>query len=289
MYVITGITGQVGGAVARSLLASNQPVRTVVRDAAKGAAWAARGCEVAIADLTDAGALAAAFAGATGVFYLLPPTFDPSPGFPEARAQIDAAVTALRAARPGRVVCLSTIGAQAAEPSLLTQLTHLEDAFRLLPVPVTFLRAAWFMENCRWDVAAATTGTLPSFLQPLDRPIPMVATADIGRTAAELLRETWTGSRVVELEGPVRIAPRDIAAAFAQILGRPVRAEILPREAWAGFFEGMGMKHAGPRMRMLDGFNEGWIDFAAPGATRKGTVPLEAVLRDLVDAASIPA
>jgi uncharacterized protein YbjT (DUF2867 family) len=32
MYAITGITGKVGGALARELLATGQPVRAVVRD-----------------------------------------------------------------------------------------------------------------------------------------------------------------------------------------------------------------------------------------------------------------
>jgi NAD(P)H dehydrogenase (quinone) len=55
------------------------------------------------------------------------------------------------------------------------------------------------MENSAWDVASATkNGVIPSFLQPLDKPVPMVATADIGRVAAELLRETWSGHRIVE-------------------------------------------------------------------------------------------
>jgi NAD(P)H dehydrogenase (quinone) len=36
MYVVTGITGKVGGALARTLLAAGQPVRAVVRDATKG-------------------------------------------------------------------------------------------------------------------------------------------------------------------------------------------------------------------------------------------------------------
>ncbi|MGA9487595.1 MAG: NmrA family NAD(P)-binding protein, partial [Methylocella sp.] len=36
MYAITGITGQVGGAVARTLLAARLPVRAVVRAASKG-------------------------------------------------------------------------------------------------------------------------------------------------------------------------------------------------------------------------------------------------------------
>ena len=38
-------------------------MRAVVRDAAKGAAWKACGCEVAVADMNDAPALTAAFTG----------------------------------------------------------------------------------------------------------------------------------------------------------------------------------------------------------------------------------
>ena len=128
---------------------------------------------------------------------------------------------------------LSTIGAQAKQSNLLTQHTMIEKALRDLPVPITFLRPGWFMENAAWDVEPArTTGVVPSFLLPLDKAVPMVATADIGRVAAELLRETWTGSRVVELEGPRRVTPNDIAATFARLLGRPVKMEVVPRATW---------------------------------------------------------
>jgi uncharacterized protein YbjT (DUF2867 family) len=75
MHAIMGITGQIGGGVARSLLASEQPVRAVARDAAKGQAWSARGCEVALATIDDANSLAAAFRGAESVFVLVPPNF----------------------------------------------------------------------------------------------------------------------------------------------------------------------------------------------------------------------
>jgi NAD(P)H dehydrogenase (quinone) len=47
MFAITGITGKVGGEVARSLLAGNQPVRTVVRGLVKakpGHSLAATSC-----------------------------------------------------------------------------------------------------------------------------------------------------------------------------------------------------------------------------------------------------
>jgi NAD(P)H dehydrogenase (quinone) len=285
MYAIMGVTGQIGGIVAGALFAAKQSVRAVVRDAGKGQAWADRGCEVALANIEDAAALTTAFRGAEGVFVLAPPNFDPAPEFPEARAIGVALRAALVAAHPARVVYLSTIGAQASLPNLLTQHTIIERAIGDLPMPITFLRPAWFLENSSWDVAPARgPGVIPSFLQPLDKPLPMVATADIGRVAAGLLQETWTGRRVVELEGPHRVTPNEIAAAFAQLLGRPVRMEAVPRESWEALFKSQGMKNPIPRIRMLDGFNEGWIDFECGEAgSQKGIVGLETVLKGLIE------
>ena len=155
MYAIMGITGQVGGAVGRTLLAASQPVRAIVRDADKGQAWAQRGCEVALAEINDTTSLANAFRGVQGVFVLVPPNFDPSPQFSEARAAAVSLRAALAAAEPARVVYLSTIGAQANRLNLLTQHTIIERALGELPTPITFLRPAWFMENFSWDVAPA--------------------------------------------------------------------------------------------------------------------------------------
>jgi NAD(P)H dehydrogenase (quinone) len=99
MYAITGITGQIGGVIGRILLAEGQPIRAVLRGADKGRAWTDSGCEVALATIEDAASLTVAFRGAEGVFVLVPPNFDPEPGFPEARAIGAALRSALEAAR----------------------------------------------------------------------------------------------------------------------------------------------------------------------------------------------
>src|SRR5580658_1105122 len=285
MFAVTGITGNVGGEVARNLLAAGQPVRGVVREARKGETWAKRGCELVEADISDAAGLTVAFTGAAGVFVLVPPNFDPSPDFREARAVAAALRSALDAARPGRVVYLSTIGAQTTRSNLLTQHSIIEQVLGELPIPICFLRPGWFMENSSWDVApAAKNGVFPSFLQPLDKSVPMVATADIGRVAAELIQTTWSGRNVVELEGPHRVTPEEIAATFADLLGRPVRTEAVPRETWEPMFRSQGTKNPAPRIQMLDGFNEGWIEFEAGQAgSRKGNVAMETVLRILIE------
>jgi uncharacterized protein YbjT (DUF2867 family) len=285
MYAIMGVSGQVGGVVARTLLATGQPIRAIARDAAKGRAWTDRGCELTLASIENVAALTSAFSGADGVFVLVPPNFDPAPEFPEARGIAATLRAALNAARPARVVYLSTIGAQASQSNLLTQHTIVEQALGELPMPITFLRPAWFMENCRWDVAPAReTGVIPSFLQPLDRPVPMVATADIGRVAAGLLVGGRSNRRVVELEGPQRVTPNEIAAVFTRLVGRPVRMEAVPRESWEDLFRSQGIKNPIPRIRMLDGFNEGWIDFdGGEAGSQKGSVALESVLKALLE------
>jgi uncharacterized protein YbjT (DUF2867 family) len=149
MFAVTGITGKVGAAVARGLLSADQSVRAVVRDRGRGTPWAELGCDIAVADVSDTEALSAAFEGTTGVFALLPPVFDPTPGFPEAIGFINSLHAALARAKPARVVALSTVGADAPQPNLLNVLGRMEQVLGTLPMPVTFLRAAWFMENAR--------------------------------------------------------------------------------------------------------------------------------------------
>jgi NAD(P)H dehydrogenase (quinone) len=286
IHAITGVTGKVGGAVARALLSAGQRVRAVVRDANKGRSWSELGCEVAIAEMEDREALTRAFADVTGVFVLPPSNFDPEPGFPEARAVISAVRQALLATRPAKVVFLSTIGAQATQSNLLTQRTLMEQALSTLPLPITFLRPAWFMENLSWDIAQARDlGVISSFLQPLEKAMPMVATADVGRVAGELLLQGWTGKRVVELEGPEWVSQQGIAAELSKALRRPVRAEAVPREKWGAIFRAQGMRDPVPRIQMLDGFNEGWIKFEGGSATLlKGKVSLAEVIQRLVGA-----
>jgi uncharacterized protein YbjT (DUF2867 family) len=288
MYAVMGVTGKVGGAVAKTLLTAGQPLRAIVREAAKGKVWTDRGCEVAVAKTEDPDALAKAFVGVEGVFVMLPSSFDPSPGFDEARALIESLRTALEHTNPAKVVCLSTIGADATRPNLLAQLGLLELALATLPIPVTFLRAAWFIENSALDVESARTdGRIDSFLQPLDRPVPMVATDDVGATAARLLMETWEGRRVVEVEGPRRVTPKELANAFTESLHRPVAAKSVPRAEWDALFRAQGMRNPLPRIQMLDGFNEGWIEFKDGGAhARRGVVTAEQVIRELVGSTS---
>lgn len=285
MYAIAGVTGQVGGSMARALLKNGHAVRAVIRDTAKAAPWEALGAEIAIADLGDEAALTEAFAGSQGAFVMIAPDFAPEPGFPGARRQAAAQANALANAKPGKVVALSSVGGQRESGlGLITQVHIFEAALAELDLPTAILRPAWFMENSQWDIAPAReTGRMPSFLQPLDRPYPMVATADIGKMGAQVLTQNWTGRRVIEIEGPTRYSQHELAVLLGKALGRPVEASLVPRETWEAVFKSQGTAWPQPRIEMVDGFNSGWIVFE-PGKHEHviGDTPFEAVLADLV-------
>ena len=284
MFSIIGITGRVGGGAAGLLLGMGKQVRAVVRDEARGHVWASKGASVAVADITDGDSLGRAIAGSEAVFVMLPPLFDPSPGFPEAKRQIDSLSAALRQSEAKRIVALSTIGAHVTRPNLLNSLHMMEESFSQLPMPVTFLRPGWFMENHAGDVSSAISeGIIHSYLQPVEHAIPMIATKDIGALAGTLLLESWQGKRIVELEAKTRVSSADIAATLTDILGKPVKAELVPRARWEEVFRAQGMKNPIPRIQMIEGFNEGWIEFEGGfESSVKGQTSLKTVLEEMI-------
>jgi NAD(P)H dehydrogenase (quinone) len=82
-------------------------------------------------------------------------------------------------------------------------------------------------------------------------------------------------------------APRDpdeVAHTFAEVLGRRVRMDAVPRETWEQLFRSQGMKNPIPRIRMLDGFNDGWIEFENGDAgSRRGEVAVKSVLQTMIE------
>src|SRR5580692_7091483 len=156
MYAVMGITGNVGGAVARTLLAKGESVRGIVRNPEKAAEWQKQGAELFKADYDDVDALTAAFTGVAGVFVMVPPNFAPAPGFPETKATLKVLHEALSRALPSKAVYLSSIGAeQASGLGLITSSHLLEETLGDLPISHAFLRAGWFLENHAWDVTTA--------------------------------------------------------------------------------------------------------------------------------------
>lgn len=287
MFVVLGASGHTGRAAAESLLARGRQVRAVVRDAAKGESWKARGAEVAVADAADAGALAGALAGAEGAYLLVPPQYGVDDLVGAQRRIVDAFAEAIGRSAVPHVVLLSSIGAQhEAGTGPIVTLHRAEGELRRTAKNLTLLRAGFFLEN--WEPflgAVREKGALPTFI-PADRPVPMVATQDIGRVAADLLVEARLGARVVELGGPRDFTPTEVAGALGKRLGRPVRAERLPLDAVEPTFVGAGMSRGVARLfrEMYGALESGGIVWEDGGAAeaRRGRLGPEDVLGPLL-------
>ncbi len=240
MFVVAGVSGHTGAVVANTLLAQHQPVRVIVRDAAKGAAWQAKGAEVAVADLTDASALTKALKGAQSVYLLIPPNFGATDYAANAKKHIDAAVAALTANSVPHAVLLSSIGAQHTSGTGPIVQVHLaEQAFAGLKTHVTLLRPGYFMENLLGSLAPMKSdGVLPTFFNP-ETTFNLVATADIGAEAAHLLRLGINAPRLVELGTPGSL--KEVAAAFGTALSRTIKLAPVPAEAHVATFKSFGM------------------------------------------------
>jgi len=279
MFLVTGITGKVGGAAARHLLASGKQVRGLVRDPQKAAAWANQGVELVQGDFDDAASLAQALQGVEGAYLMMSPNWNPSPGFPEAKAIVASYEKALAQSPVPKLVVLSSIGSEKDERlGLITATAILERALERLPFPVAFVRAGSFFENFLFALESGKAGVMPSFYQPVDRQVPMIATDDIGAEVAKLLTTDWTGKRYIELGS--QVSPDEVATAVGEVLGREVKAQAVPRAAWPAALEGMGFPkgNTAPYEEMADNFNSGWIAFGVPGAEKvEGTTTAKQV------------
>ena len=283
MFVIAGATGHTGSVVAKTLLSAGKSVRALVRDAKKAENLKALGAEIVTVDMTDQAALEKAVTGAEGVYFLSPPDMAATNFVDDRKALTEKQIATFARAKVPHVVLLSSIGAQfeTGTGPILT-VHNAEQQLRRSGIPSTFVRAAYFLEN--WGAVVHPVkqdGVLPTFIAA-NRPLPMVATQDIGKTAAQALLDGPRGTRVIELAGPSDPTPEEVAATFATILGRAVKAVDAPLAAVVPTFTSFGISQ-----NIAELFQEMYAAAAAgklapEGTLTRGTTPLETTLRGLV-------
>jgi uncharacterized protein YbjT (DUF2867 family) len=278
MFTVFGATGNTGSVVLERLLAAGKQVRAVVRS--KDAKI--RATELAVGDVTDPAFVAKALAGAEGAYLLLPPDLKSNDVVGRNRGIADAYAAGLSAAKVPHAVFLSSVGSQLPSGTGPIVTTHYgEVALGKLATKLTFVRAAYFMENVLANAyPMKADGVLPVFGGGETYPFPMVATRDIGETAAAALLAPPSATEWIELHGPRDYSMVDAAATASQILGRPVTAKALPIEQMVPTLTKLGMSEnmAGLYREMTEAFGKG-LGFEGKGRTVKGKVELADVLR----------
>lgn len=234
MYAITGVTGHVGRAAADALLGKGEPVRAVVRDAAKGAAWSARGAEVAVADFSDSAALAEALRGCRGVFIMQPVVPVDSDLDAYHRRLSDTIADGVRDSGVPHVVLLSSLGADRPEGTgPIRWLHYFENRLRETGTLLTVVRSPHFQEKVEELLGAVAGGIYPVFADSAEIPTTMVATRDIGAVVAESLRTPPPASEIIDLDGS-QYTEREVADRLAAVLGKPLTVVTIPRPGWIG-------------------------------------------------------
>ncbi|TSA03373.1 MAG: NAD-dependent epimerase/dehydratase family protein [Nitrospiraceae bacterium] len=282
MFVVVGATGNTGSVVAETLVSRKQPVRIVVRSADKGAAWKAKGAEIAVASLDDVSALTKAFEGAKGVYLLVPPNYGAAAWLADQRARMDRAAEAVNKSGISHVVFLSSVGGHIAEGTgPIRAARYGEQVLARAVKNLTILRPPYFMENWAPVLGAVKDqGVLPTFIAPLAK-IPMIATDDIGRVAAEQLIAGGHGRKVVEMAGPEEYSPDQVATALGQILAKSVTAQHAPLSAVVPTFKSFGFSDEAAKLfeEMYTSFSTGAIGYEHPATLVRGNVTLAEALR----------
>jgi uncharacterized protein YbjT (DUF2867 family) len=248
MIVVTAPTSMIGSQVLDKLLESGEPVRVIVRDPSRLPARLQERVEVVQGSHGDADVVNEAFKGADAVFWLLPP--DPHAGPVEA-AYVDFARPACEAFKSRgvkRVVGISALGrgtAIAARAGYVTASLAMDDLIAGTGVDYRALTMPSFMDNILRQAGAIKNQDM--FFSPIsgERKMPSCATRDIAAAAAKLLLDpSWSGQGHVAVLGPEDLSFNDMAAILSEVLGKAVRFQQIPFEAYKARFIEFGMSEA---------------------------------------------
>ena len=287
MFATTGAFGQTGSALCKALHAANQKIRLLVRrDDAQATAWRTRGAEIVVVDLTNTASLANALRGVAGAYLMNPPAYMNHDLFAQAHIVQKSLIDAANMAEVPHVVALSSVGAHQPKGTgnILTTWDY-EQQLRELNSRLTILRAANFMENWAWSFAPVLDkGVFPSMFLPIERAIPMVCVADIGKAVATCLMQPPEQNQIIELHGPRDYSPAHTATAFSELLEKKILAVEAPESGWPDVFSGKGFPPVTVKAfcDMFHGFNDETIVFKGNHTTARGTTDLKTALATLL-------
>lgn len=230
---LTTPTGKVGSRVTHLLIQAGVRPVLLVRDPSRLDPPVVERCEPRTVDLGDRDAVVAATAGVDALFWVCPPTDDDDPAAGYARLGA-IAVDAVRANRIGRVVFLSSIGAEARGGfGEIDGLAHTEELLDASGADVTHLRCGFFFANLLMDTTFLQTGELLTTL-PTDLRMAWVDPRDIGDVAVARLLGDWSGRVVHAVYGPTDLSWAEAAEIVGAAIGRELTARQITDDEVAG-------------------------------------------------------
>lgn len=219
MILLTGITGNIGGATAKALLSRGMRFRALTRDMSKAAAWAEQGVELVQGDLDDPATLKAALAGVDRAVLVMPN------GEQQERLECGFVEIAKEAGLHW-IIKLSSPEAVRGTLSPIP-LAHIaaEDAIKASGMNWSLVRPSFYMQNFRGAVKAArATGKLS---MPMGRGTIAVTDAnDAGLFLAHILCDPDPRQhfgQCYDITGPDPVLSfHDVATLLGEVIGQSV-------------------------------------------------------------------
>ena len=222
MLVITGASGQVGGMLARTLVAAGEPVRLFVRDPARAPALA--GAEIAVGDYRDPASVADAIRPGDRVFMV-----SVHEGHDERIEAHRSFIEAAYVRDPELIAYLSFLNASL-DSAFAHSRSHraTEQLLDDSGVPWAFLRMGLFLDDLpSWfDADGVCRGPAG------DGRVSLISRAQIADAAAAVLTKDGRAGETYDLTGPSAHTLGELAGMVSEVVGRPFAYQPGDREDW---------------------------------------------------------
>jgi len=251
MILVTGASGNVGGAVLRELLQVGAPVRSMYRSPAE-VAKAPAGANPVIADFADRASLDRALDGVESVFLVCAPI----PQLVELESNM---VVACRAQRIRHVVQNSALGAGTYDKSFPSWHYLVEQRLQASGVPATIFRPETFMQNIPTYYGGTIKSDLAFYAAERNAPIAFIDVRDVAAVGARLLTSDEHIGKTYTLTGPEALTYAQVAEKLSKLLGTAIRyVDLTPQQMKQALLQaGMPQWQADALVDLQDYYTEG--------------------------------
>ncbi len=227
MILVTGTAGKTGRAVVRALVARGMAVRGLVRRPEQVRPLKSLGVqEVVVGDMRLRATMAGAVRGVRAVYHICPNMS------PDELAIGQLVIAAARSAGMAHFVYHSVLHPQTEAMPHHWQKLRVEEHLFEADLPYTILQPAAYMQNvlAGWDqIVEQGVYRVP---YATETRLGMVDLEDVAEVAATVLTEPGHQGATYELAGSEVLTQTEVAAILGRVLGRPVRAEVIPPAEW---------------------------------------------------------
>ena len=234
MILITGASGNAGGAVLREVLKSGHGARAMYRSKEE-AAKVPQGAAAVVADFADKSSLRRALEGVDTVYLVCSPV----------RELVELESNMIDACREGgvkHVVLNSALGAGDFPKSFPSWHRKVEDKLKASGMAYTILRPNGFMQNLIAYFAPSIRDQSAFYQSTGNAKISHIDLRDIAAAAATILRSpAQHAGKIYELNGPEALSYAEVAEKISKATGRKVQYVNIPLDAQRKALLDMGM------------------------------------------------